>query len=61
MDNFEIFFVATNFSVAFFVYYSLDFILYCLERRTLDGIMALVGFEACPAWVKSLNQKSLLS
>ena len=49
MDNFEIFFIATNFSVAFFVYYSLDFILYCLERRTLDGIMALVGFEACPA------------
>ena len=59
MDNFESFFVGTNFSVGLVC--SLDFMLYYLERRTLDGIMALVGFEACPACVKSLNQKSLLS
>ncbi len=59
MDNFEIFFVATNFSAG--LVYSRDFILYYLERRTLDGIMALVGLEEWPAWVKSLNQKSLLS
>jgi len=47
MDNFEIFFVATNFSTP--LLYNRDFILYYLERRTLDGIMALVGLEACPA------------
>jgi len=47
MDNFEIFFVATNFSTG--LVYSRDFILYYLERRTLDGIMALVGLEAWPA------------
>ncbi len=59
MDNFEIFFVGTNFSTP--LLYSRDFILYYLERRTLDDIMALVGLEACPDWVKSLNQNSLLS
>ena len=47
MDNFESFCVGNNFSVG--LVYSLDFMLYYLERRTLDGIMALVGFEAWPA------------